>query len=102
MLRSRDVPELNLGPEANYTDRFSWFSSFNPGTCPELVTEISHDRFLHYPFQFMIHCSSSHSLRRSASYCQRRQIKQHDVSARGPALSPHFVLTTAKFEHSRS
>jgi hypothetical protein len=61
LLRIREVPGSNLGPEAVYPECvFSWFSSVPPGKFRDNTLKLGHDRFLPSPFQF-IHLSPFHS-----------------------------------------
>jgi hypothetical protein len=49
LLRIREVPGLNFGPETGYPDwDSSWFSSVPP----------DNDRFLPQTFEFITHCHS--------------------------------------------
>jgi hypothetical protein len=59
LLRIREVPGLNLGPETDYPVwSFSLFSSVPPGECRSSTLKSGHDRFLPYPFQFIINLST--------------------------------------------
>jgi hypothetical protein len=61
LLRIREVPRSNLGPETGYPNwGFSWFSSVPPGECRDRSLKLSHDRFLPNPFQFIIQLPHFH------------------------------------------
>jgi hypothetical protein len=56
LLRIREVPSSNLGPENGYPDSgFSWFSSVPPDECLDITLKLGYDRFLPNPFQVIIH-----------------------------------------------
>jgi hypothetical protein len=73
LLRTREVPGVNIGLETGYPNwGFSWFASFPPDECWDSTLKLGHDRFLPNPFQFTIQLSPFHSMPCSLSYRKRR------------------------------
>jgi hypothetical protein len=53
------------GPGIGYSD---WTFRVFPQSLPDCTLKVSHDRFLLYPFQFIIHLSPFHSTLCTLSY----------------------------------
>jgi hypothetical protein len=62
LLRIREVPSSNLGPDIGYPDgSFSWFSSVPPCECSNSTLKLVHDHFLPNPSHSIIHLSPFNS-----------------------------------------
>jgi hypothetical protein len=57
LLRIREVPGSNLGPETGYP----WFFTVPPGNFRYSALKLNHYHFLPSPFHFMIHLTPFHS-----------------------------------------
>jgi hypothetical protein len=61
LLRIREFPGSNFGPETGYPDwRFSWFSSVPSGKCCDSTLKLGHDSFLPRPFKYTIYVGPYH------------------------------------------
>jgi hypothetical protein len=71
LIRIRNVPGSNLGPETGYTNcGFSWISSVPPVKYKDSTLKLGHERLLPHLLQFIIHLSTFHSTLHSLSYRQ--------------------------------
>jgi hypothetical protein len=70
LLRIREFPRSNLGPETGFTN---WSVRGVPQSLqemPGLHIKLIHYHFLPRPFQFIIHLSPFSSITNSVSYCE--------------------------------
>jgi hypothetical protein len=68
LLCIRDIPGSNLGPETEYSEVFSWFSSVPPGKCRDSTLKLGHNLFPPNPLHFIIRLSPLRSSLYSLSY----------------------------------